>query len=313
MTKTHLRLGFAGTPDIAATVLASLLQQSYMPELVLTQPDRQSGRGRKIHTSPVKSIAMQHGLNVIQPMSQDEIDPDNSLSRLDLLIVVAYGMLLPAKILDQPRLGCINIHTSLLPRWRGAAPVQRAIEAGDNETGISIMQMDEGLDTGPVLAQKRCPIDDDETSGTLLEKLAVLGASCLIETLKNIETGKVRPVPQNSALATYASKISKAEARLDWSRKAVELERQVRAFNPAPVAYTDINELQIRIWEVQHVDRSTNAMPGTVLTVNKYGVDVATGDGILRLLKIQPPGKRIMTIQEFLNGRPDFFNCQIAI
>ena len=311
MTKPHLRLGFAGTPAIAATVLESLLQKGYLPEIVYTQPDRAAGRGRKLHSSPVKNIALQHELTLMQPETPGVIDPDNHLSQLDLLVVVAYGMLLPAKILGLPRLGCINIHTSLLPRWRGAAPIQRAIEAGDKETGVSIMQMDEDLDTGPVLAQIRCLIANDETSGSLHEKLAVLGSKCLIETLERMSAGKIQPIPQDSTHATYANKITKAEARLDWSRKAVDLERQVRAFNPAPVANTEINGLHFRIWEVALINKSANTKPGTILTCDKTGVDIATGDGIIRLLKIQPAGKRIMTIQEFLNGRPDFFNNSV--
>lgn len=307
MTKSNLRLGFAGTPALAATVLGSLLQQAKPPEIVYTQPDRQAGRGRKIQLGPVKNIALQHGLKVAQPETPDAIDPDNTLSQLDLLVVVAYGMLLPTKILSRPRLGCINIHTSLLPRWRGAAPIQRAIEAGDIETGVSIMQMDKGLDTGPVLAQMRCPIAKDETSGSLHEKLAFLGSRCLIETLEKMAAEKITPIPQNSTHATYANKITKTETRLDWSRKAMELERQIRAFNPAPVAYTEINGLQFKIWEARIVNQNANALPGTVLSADKTGIDMATGDGILKLLKIQPAGKRMMTIKEFLNGRPDFF------
>lgn len=314
MTKPNLRLGFAGTPTLAATILDSLLlQTSYPLEVVYTQPDRQAGRGRKINFSPVKQLALQHGLKVAQPEAPAAIDPDNTLSQLDLLIVAAYGMLLPAKMLNRPRQGCINIHTSLLPRWRGAAPVQRAIEAGDSETGVSIMQMDEGLDTGSILAQLHCPIASHETSGSLHEKLAVLGAKCLIEMLEKMAAGKVTPLPQDPALATYANKISKAEARLDWVKPAIELERQIRAFNPAPVAYTEINGLLLRVWEAQLVDRTANAKPGTILASDKTGVDIATGNGILRLSKIQPAGKRIMTIHEFLNGRPDFFSNPAAL
>jgi methionyl-tRNA formyltransferase len=308
VTKPNLRLGFAGTPTLAAVVLERLLKHGYPVESVYTRPDRQAGRGRKIQFSPVKNIALQHNLDLMQPDSPDAIDPDNSLSQLDLLIVVAYGMLLPATILHRPRLGCINIHTSLLPRWRGAAPVQRAIEAGDRETGVSIMQMDEGLDTGPVLAQMRCPIAADETSGSLHDKLALLGAECLLETLGKMATGNITPVSQNPALATYANKITKAEARLDWSRPAIVLERQVRAFNPAPVAFTEINGLPFRIWEARLINQPATAKPGTILACDKTGVDIATGDGILRLLKVQPAGKRIMTVQEFLIGRPGFFS-----
>lgn len=314
MTKPNLRLGFAGTPAIAATVLDSLLKQTrYLLDVVYTQPDRPAGRGRKINISPVKQLALQHGLTVVQPEAPEAIDPDNTLSQLDLLIVVAYGMLLPANILNRPGKGCINIHTSLLPRWRGAAPIQRAIEAGDNETGVSIMQIDEGLDTGPILAQLHCPITTQETSGSLQEKLAILGAQCLIEILEKMVMGKVTSRPQDPALATYANKISKSDARLDWTQPAVKLERQIRAFNPAPVAYTEINGLLLRVWEAQLVDRTANAKPGTVLTSGKTGVDIATGNGILSLLKIQPPGKQVMTVHEFLTGRPDFFSKPAAL
>lgn len=307
MTASELRLGYAGTPALAAAVLENLLQQGFSIDIILTQPDRQAGRGRKILHSPVKNIALQHNLPVLQPLASAEIDPDY-LETLDLLIVVAYGMLLPEKILNRPKLGCINLHTSLLPRWRGAAPIQRAIEAGDKETGVSIMQMDTGLDTGPVLARKRCVIAADETSGTLHDKLSNLGAQCLVETLNKIAAGVIIPEPQDGALATYARKITKEEARLDWSRPANTLERQVRAFNPSPVAFTEINGSILRIWESAVIDEPANGKkPGTIVACSKSGVDIATGNGLLRLLKVQSAGKRIMTIQEFLNGHPDFF------
>ena len=314
MTKPNLRLGFAGTPALAAGVLDSLLKQtSHTLEVVYTQPDRQAGRGRKINFSPVKQLALQHKLKLMQPETPDAIDMESTLSQLDLLVVVAYGMILPAKILHRPKKGCINIHTSLLPRWRGAAPIQRAIEAGDTKTGVSIMQMDEGLDTGPILAQLNCPITEQETSGTLHNKLAVLGAKCLIDTLEKMTSGQVNPLPQDPSRVTYASKISKAEAKLDWTKPAVELERQIRAFNPVPVAYTEINGLLLRVWEAQFINQPATMKPGTVLVSDEPGINIATGDGILRLLKIQPAGKRVMTVHEFLNGRPGIFTNQATL
>ena len=224
-------------------------------------------------------------------------------------MVVAYGLLLPAAALNRPRLGCINVHTSLLPRWRGAAPIQRAIEAGDTETGITIMQMDQGLDTGPVLAQAHCPILPGETSGTLHDKLAALGAAALSETLGKLATSSVTPVPQDHQLATYAAKITKTEARLDWNRPAIALERQIRAFNPAPVAYAEFHGELIRIWKAQVIEPGhvVEQIPGTILDYGRSGVDIATSEGVLRLLEIQPPGKRRMPVADFLSGRPDYF------
>lgn len=310
MTKTTLRLGFAGTPELAAVVLEHLLEySSHRVEIIYTQPDRPAGRGRKLAVSPVKQLALQHRLQLEQPAKPSELDPERRLAGLDALVVVAYGMILPATLLGRPRHGCINVHTSLLPRWRGAAPIQRAIQAGDTETGVTIMQMDEGLDTGPILAQMHCPIAAHETSGSLHDKLARLGAVCLHETLDKIAASNIHPVSQDSRLATYANKISKAEARLDWMRPALELERTIRAFNPAPVAYTEINGVSLRLWEAMVPADSAAAPSGTIVACSDQGIDVATADGVLRLLKIQPAGKRVMTVREFLNGRPDFFQA----
>ena len=308
MITTDFRLGFAGTPALAAIVLEHLLQY---PEFricrVYTRPDRPAGRGRKLSMSPVKQLARQHGLSLAQPEKSADFDAGQDLSRLDILVVVAYGLILPAIVLQRPRSGCINVHTSLLPRWRGAAPIQRAIEAGDTETGVSIMQIQEGLDTGPILYQARCPITASDTSASLHDKLAVLGATALIETLHNIRQGKINPVAQDHHLATYASKISKREASLDWSRSAVELERKIRAFYPSPMAQAEFNQLTFRIQAARVLDLPVHAAPGNVISYSAEGVDVATGAGILRLIKIQPAGKRMMTVREFLNGRPDFF------
>lgn len=307
MIGARLRLAFAGTPVFAATVLGRLLEHSrHSVALVFTQPDKPSGRGKKLATSPVKQLAQDHNLRVLQPVDPAAIDPDNELSTMDAFIVVAYGLKLPGTLLSRSPLGCINVHASLLPRWRGAAPIQRAIQAGDRETGISIMQMDEGLDTGPILAQVMCPIAEDETSASLEIKLAELGSECLLRTLDQLQAAAITPRIQEHRLATYAGKISKAEARLDWTKPAEALERTIRAFNPAPVAHTVLNGLVLRVWQSTVFNETASAVPGTVIACSKAGLDVSTGKGVLRLLRVQPAGKRIMDIGEFLNGRPDF-------
>lgn len=310
MITTDFRLGFAGTPALAAVVMEHLLRcPGYRICRVYTQPDRPAGRGRKLSMSPVKQLAQQHGIPVSQPEKSADFDSGQELTRLDILVVVAYGLILPAAILERPRFGCINVHTSLLPRWRGAAPIQRAIEAGDTETGVSIMQMQAGLDTGPVLLQVRCPLTTADTSATLHDKLAALGAAALLETLNSFSQGnKVQPVAQDERLATYAGKISKQEAVLDWSMPAVELERKIRAFYPTPMAQAEFKQTTFRIQEAKVLDHPVNEPPGKIIAYSDEGIDVATGAGILRLLKIQPAGKRMMTAREFLNGRPEFFS-----
>jgi len=307
VNNSRLRLAFAGTPAFAATVLRRLIEHSrHSVVLVFTQPDKPSGRGKKLAASPVKQLAQDHNLRVLQPLNPAGIDPDHELFTVDAFIVVAYGLKLPGALLHTPPLGCINIHASLLPRWRGAAPIQRAIQAGDKETGISIMQMDEGLDTGPVLAQVTCPIAEDETGASLEIKLAELGSECLLNTLDQLQAGAITPRIQEQRLATHAGKITKAEAGLDWARPAEELERMIRAFNPAPVAHTILNGLELRVWQSTVIRNEISAIPGTVVACSKAGIDVSTGKGVLRLLRVQPAGKRIMDIGEFLNGRPDF-------
>ena len=307
MNALPLRLAFAGTPVFAATVLRRLIDHSrHSVMLVFTQPDKPSGRGKKLVESPVKQLAQYHHLRLLQPVNPASIDPDNELSTMDAFIVVAFGLKLPGALLQRTPLGCINIHASLLPRWRGAAPIQRAIQAGDRETGISIMQMNEGLDTGPILAQVPCPIDQDETAASLEIKLAELGSECLLRTLDQLQAGAITPRIQEQRLATHAGKVTKTEARLDWTRSAAELERTIRAFNPAPVAYTNLNGLQLRVWHSIVINETTSANPGTVIASSKAGIDVSAGKGVLRLLRIQPEGKRVMNIGEFLNGRPDF-------
>ena len=315
MRKEKLRLSFAGTPKIAAVILETLISRTaYSIAAIYTQPDRKAGRGQKLCSSEVKQLAEKHELPVLQPETTEAIDPENQLSEVDVLVVVAYGMLIPEKILHHPSYGCINVHTSLLPRWRGAAPIQRAIQAGDTHTGISIMQIDAGLDTGPIYMQERCAIEPTDTADTLENKLAVLGASCLIKTLGNLETNKITLSKQNNDLATYAPKITKVEAELDWSLSAIELERIIRAFNPSPIAYTILNGIRLRVWQASVITCTVSDPPGTIINCSNSGIDVTTGNGVLRLLQVQPSGKRVMSTAEFLHGRPEFIKtiCKSA-
>lgn len=300
------KLIFAGTPDFAAASLQALLDNGYNVCAVYTQPDRPAGRGQHLQISPVKSIALQYNLPVFQPQTLKTPEVQAQLTDLqaDLMIVAAYGLLLPKAVLDAPKLGCINVHASLLPRWRGAAPIHRAILAGDQLTGITIMQMDIGLDTGAMLWKIECPILPTDTGGTLHDKLAVLGGKALISVLENWET--LKPNPQDDNLATYAKKIHKSEAQLDWHLSAVELDRQIRAFNPYPVAQAELKGLTLRIWNAQPLDMQTQSPAGSIICANKNGIDVATGDGVLRLLTVQQAGKRALPVGDFLNAHPDW-------
>jgi methionyl-tRNA formyltransferase len=303
---------FAGTPEFAATVLAALLAGPNPVRAVYTQPDRPAGRGRKSTASPVKRLALDHGLPVEQPQGLAGAAAQRTLAeyRGDAMVVAAYGLLLPRTILDTPPLGCINVHASLLPRWRGAAPIQHAILAGDRETGISIMQMDAGLDTGPVLMRAARPIRDDDTAGSLHDALAELGAATLMEALEGVAAGTLEAAPQNEALATHAGRIDKGDGLLDWSRPAEVLERQVRAFNPWPVAFTFLprpsaggDGERLRIWSARALPGDGGVPPGTVIASGPAGIDVATGRGALRILTLQAEGKRIMTSGDYLNAR----------
>ena len=298
-----LRIVFAGTPDFSVPPLKALLDSGHELLAVYTQPDRPAGRGRKLTPSPVKSVALEQGIPVHQPASLRDPAAVAGLAALepDLMIVVAYGLLLPVEVLEIPRLGCINIHASILPRWRGAAPIQRAIEAGDSETGVSIMRMEEGLDTGPVYLVKRTPITAEDTGGSLHDRLAQLGAEALMEALPGIASGSLEPVPQDDSEATYASKLDKKEAAIDWRRSARQIERQVRAFNPWPVAHTRYENANLRIWEAHAID-GLAAEPGTVMSATRDGVDVATGEGLLRITRLQMPGKRAMEAADFINA-----------
>jgi methionyl-tRNA formyltransferase len=302
----NLRLIFAGTPDFAVPALQRLLSHGFKPLAVLTQPDRPAGRGRHLQASPVKQAAEAANIPVHQPVSLRGPDAAEQISALqpDLLIVVAYGLILPPAILDVPAHGCWNIHASLLPRWRGAAPIQRAIEAGDSETGVCIMQMDEGLDTGPVLHRVTVPIGASETGGSLHDKLAETGADALLSCVEALARGEPpEPVRQAEKGLSYARKLRKAEAQISWQEPAQQLERQVRAFNPWPVAWCTINGERTRIWRAAHEKRDHAKEPGTVLEANKAGIEIATGEQILRLQELQRPGGKRISAAEYLNSR----------
>ena len=299
-----LKIIFAGTPEFAAASLAALLGSGHEVIAVYTQPDRPAGRGRKLAASPVKALALEHHLPVLQPVSLRDEAVQQELAALnaDIMVVVAYGLILPEPVLAAPRLGCINVHASLLPRWRGAAPIQRAILAGDAETGVTIMQMDKGLDTGDMLRIVRCPIELTDTAEILHDRLAGLGSAALLDTLEMIAQGNAQPEGQDDAQANYAEKLQKAEALIDWQQSAEQLSRTVRAFNPWPVAFTRCDEKNLRIWLAEALPNSTDAIPGTVLAESRDGIDVATGDGILRVQQLQMPGGKALSAEQFLNA-----------
>lgn len=304
-----LKLIFAGTPDFAARHLAALLSSGHEVVAVYTQPDKPAGRGQKLTASPVKELALAHDLPVYQPASLRNEAAQAELAALgaDLMVVVAYGLILPKAVLDTPRLGCINVHGSLLPRWRGAAPIQRSIWAGDAETGVTIMQMDVGLDTGAMLRKVTCPIASDETSASLYDKLAGLGPQALVDTLDAMAAGDTAAEPQDDALANYAEKLSKEEARIDWSMDAVAIERCIRAFNPWPISWFEVAGQTVKVWQAEVVAQDHGQAAGTLLKADKQGIEVATGQGVLRLLTLQPPGKKAMSVSDLLNSRRDWF------
>jgi methionyl-tRNA formyltransferase len=299
-----LKVAFAGTPRFAAAALDAIIAAGFDVALVLTQPDRPAGRGMKLSPSPVKEIALAHGIGVDQPASLRGEAQRAALVACapDVLVVAAYGLTLPRAVLELPRFGCVNIHASLLPRWRGAAPIHRAIEAGDRESGITIMQMDEGLDTGPMLLKRALPIEAGDTTGTLHDRLAALGAQMIVEALRRLPAGELVATPQPADGATYAAKIGRAEAALDWQRPAVEIERAVRAFNPFPGAVAGLRQVLVKVWRADVVPG--RGEPGTVLAADADGIVVACGEAALRLVELQKPGGRRLAAVEFLRGFP---------
>ncbi|RQW61287.1 methionyl-tRNA formyltransferase [Vibrio viridaestus] len=305
-----LRIVFAGTPDFAARHLAALLSSEHEVIAVYTQPDRPAGRGKKLTASPVKNIALEHNLPVFQPENFKSDEAKQALKDLnaDIMVVVAYGLLLPKAVLDTPKLGCINVHGSILPRWRGAAPIQRSIWAGDKETGVTIMQMDVGLDTGDMLSIAKTPIMADDTSDSMYQKLAELGPQALIRCLDDIASGNISPVKQDDAHANYAQKLSKQEAQIDWNSDAAFIERCVRAFNPWPMSYFQVEDNNVKVWKAHIAPEDTDKQPGTVLRAEKSGIAVATGQGVLVLETLQIPGKKALSVQDILNARADWFS-----
>lgn len=298
-----MKIIFAGTPIFAEKALKALLEQKTEIVAVLTQPDRPSGRGMQLKASPVKELATQHGLQVLQPVSLKgaEIQQQLSAYQADVMVVAAYGLILPQTVLNIPRLGCINIHASLLPRWRGAAPIQRAIQAGDAQTGITIMQMDAGLDTGDMLFTKSCQIEKKDTAASLHDKLAQLGAGAITEALELLAQGRLVAIPQDSRDATYAAKLTKEEALINWMLPAVELDRVVRSYNPFPGASSYINDTQVRIW--QSSDREDmSGEPGVVLGAEKNSLIVACGNGALNIEVLQKPNAKALPVGQFLQG-----------
>ncbi|SFT97562.1 methionyl-tRNA formyltransferase [Pseudomonas marincola] len=302
-----LRIVFAGTPEFAAEHLKALLGTSHQIVAVYTQPDRPAGRGQKLMPSPVKQLALEHDIPVYQPQTLRDADAQAELANLqaDLMVVVAYGLILPQVVLDTPRLGCINSHASLLPRWRGAAPIQRAIEAGDSESGVTVMQMEAGLDTGPMLLKTHTPISAEDTGGSLHDRLASLGPAAVIEAIAGLAAGTLKGEVQDDALATYAHKLNKEQAQLDWSRPAGELELLIRAFNPWPICQSSLNGAALKVHAAKLGKGS--GKPGEILAASKEGLTVACGSGALLLTRLQLPGGKALNFADLYNSRRDQF------
>ncbi|MFQ7901778.1 methionyl-tRNA formyltransferase [Stutzerimonas degradans] len=308
-----MRIVFAGTPEFAAQHLQALLDAGRTVVAVYTQPDRPAGRGQKLAPSPVKQLAVQHGIPVYQPQTLRDPAAQAELAALqaDLMVVVAYGLILPQAVLDLPRLGCINSHASLLPRWRGAAPIQRAIEAGDGESGVTVMQMEAGLDTGPMLLKVSTPITAEDTGGTLHDRLAALGSQAVVQAVAALAVGTLTPEVQDDSLATYAHKLSKDEARIDWRRPAVELERLVRAFNPWPICHTTLGGEALKV----HAARlgAGQGEPGHILEASRNGLTVACGEGALSLTRLQLPGGKPLDFADLYNSRREQFAAGLVL
>ncbi|MFG3454404.1 methionyl-tRNA formyltransferase [Stutzerimonas stutzeri] len=302
-----MRIVFAGTPEFAAQHLQALIDAGREVIAVYTQPDRPAGRGQKLMPSPVKQLALQHNIPVHQPQTLRDPAAQAELASLqaDLMVVVAYGLILPQAVLDMPRLGCINSHASLLPRWRGAAPIQRAIESGDAESGVTVMQMEAGLDTGPMLLKVHTPIAPDDTGGSLHDRLAALGSNAVVEAVSALEAGTLAGEIQDDSLATYAHKLNKDEARIDWTRPAVELERRVRAFHPWPICQSTLDGAAVKIHAAE--PGTGHGVPGQIIDADKNGLDVACGEGSLRLTRLQLAGGKPLAFSDLFNSRREQF------
>lgn len=305
-----MKIIFAGTPQFAVSALAALLKEHQIVA-VLTQPDRRAGRGMQLAASPVKQFALQHDLAVLQPVTLKSEEVQRSIAALDaeVMVVAAYGLILPKAVLQLPHYGCLNIHASLLPRWRGAAPIQRAILAGDKETGITIMQMDEGLDTGDMLLRHACPIETNDTAQTLHDKLAELGASSILEALRLLQENRLTPIKQDSGAACYAAKLTKSEAQIDWRQDARQIELAVRAYNPFPVCHARLKGVAVKVWQAalcpdKRAVSDNSYSPGKVIEADKRGITVACGKDALRLERLQRPGGKAQLAEQFLRGVP---------
>lgn len=298
-----LRIIYAGTPEFAVPALQALISSPHDVIAVYTQPDRPAGRGRKVQFGPIKQVAVDAGIEVQQPLSFKESDTKKILAdyECDVMIVAAYGLILPQQVLDTPKYGCLNIHGSLLPRWRGAAPIHRAIQTGDTETGVSIMQMAAGLDTGDMLLKVTCPITPDDTSQTIHDRLADDGAEALLQVLSSIDD--LKPEAQDESKTCYAQKLNKAEAEIDWNQSAAVIDRTIRAFNPWPVTFTKFEGKPLRIFMSKVLEKETVEPAGMVIAETNEGIEIATGDGVLSFSKLQLPGKKAVDVRDFLNGR----------
>ncbi|MGI2115781.1 methionyl-tRNA formyltransferase [Shewanella frigidimarina] len=310
-----LKIIFAGTPDFAARHLQALIDSEHDVIATYTQPDRPAGRGKILTASPVKALALEHAIPVFQPASlrNEEAQAELAALNADIMIVVAYGLILPKVVLDTPRLGCINVHGSILPRWRGAAPIQRALWAGDTETGVTIMQMDIGLDTGDMLLKTHLPIEATDTSASLYEKLAEQGPKALVQALIGLSDGSLKAQKQDETLANYAEKLSKEEARLDWNKSAKQLWQDIRAFNPWPVSYFEHQQSVIKVWQADYSTEFCSQAPGTIIAATKQGIEIATADGKLMIKTMQLPNKKPLDVADILNARGDWFTAGVCL